>query len=307
MRILLTGARGQLGQHLAQRCPDSVELVQTDRDDGGHSTDGSSDLVSCDLSDRAAVLGLLDEVAPDCIVNPAAWTAVDAAEDHESQALVLNRDLPTWLAEWCQVTGAALISYSTDYVFDGTPGRGWVESDPCRPQSAYGRTKRAGEEALLASGARCLILRTAWLHSALPGNFLTAILNRAAQSQDLKVVADQIGSPTWAGTLAEASWTLLDDLTQFDEPTIMHVAGASAMSWHEFASRAVARAKRQGAVPESVQVDPIESADWPQKARRPAWSVLDCSRFERLTGTRLPDLDETLEECVKQWSQATSS
>lgn len=305
MRTLLTGARGQLGRHLAERCPASVDLVQTDRDGAGQGVEGSSDLLACDLSDRAAVLALLDQVEPDLILNPAAWTAVDAAEDHEAQALVLNRDLPVWLAEWCQVRNAGLISYSTDYVFDGEPGRGWVESDACRPQSAYGRSKRAGEEALLASGARCLVLRTAWLHSALPGNFLTAILNRAAQGQDLKVVADQIGSPTWAGTLAEASWALVDSLAELDRATILHVAGASAMSWHEFASLAIAGAKAHGAIDESVQVEPIASADWPQKARRPAWSVLDCSRFERLTDMPLPGVDETLEECVRQWAQAT--
>ncbi|MEE4329377.1 MAG: NAD(P)-dependent oxidoreductase, partial [Wenzhouxiangella sp.] len=203
MRILLTGAHGQLGRHLVRSCPDDVELIATDRDSPQHAVD---------LADRAGVFELLDSVRPDVIVNPAAWTAVDAAEDHEDQALILNRDLPGWLADWSRANDCGLISYSTDYVFDGQPGRGWVESDPCRPQSAYGRSKRAGEEVLLASGVRCLILRTAWLHSALPGNFLTAILERAARGEDLRVVDDQIGSPTWAGTLAAATWTLLEPL-----------------------------------------------------------------------------------------------
>jgi len=297
MRILLTGAQGQLGQHLAQSCPDHVELIATDR---------ATDRHACDLSDRGAVFELLDAVQPDCIVNPAAWTAVDAAEDHEDRALILNRDLPCWLSEWTQARNAGLISYSTDYVFDGEPGRGWTESDPCRPQSAYGRSKRAGEEALLAGRGRCLILRTAWLYSALPGNFLTAILKRAVQGHDLKVVADQIGSPTWAGTLAEATWALLEPLARFDGPSLMHVAGQGAMSWHEFAARAVDGAKQLRRVPESVRVEPIASDAWPQKARRPAWSVLDCSYFERVSGMTLPSVDDALQECLQQWAEATT-
>ena len=295
MRVLLTGAQGQLGRHLARRCPGHIDLIATDRDTPRHP---------CDLSDRDAVLDLLNVVQPEVILNPAAWTAVDAAEDHEDQATVLNRDLPSWLASWCRSHEAGLISFSTDYVFDGQPDRGWVETDPCRPKSAYGRSKRAGEEALLASGARCLIVRTAWLHSALPGNFLTAILKRAALGQDLQVVADQIGSPTWAGTLADATWALVEKLDRLDESALVHVAGRGEMSWYEFASRAVSEAKRRSAVPESVRIEAIASDDWPQQAQRPAWSVLDCSRFEQWTGTRLPDIDETLEECVQEWVQA---
>ncbi len=297
MRVLLTGAEGQLGQHLAQRCPDHVELIVTDRETEEHP---------CDLSDRSAVLALLEAVRPDVILNPAAWTAVDAAEDHEAQATTLNRDLPGWLAGWCRSHDAGLISYSTDYVFDGQPGRGWVETDPCRPQSAYGRSKRAGEELILGSGARALIVRTAWLYSALPGNFLTAILGRAIQGQDLRVVADQIGSPTWAGTLAAATWALLEPLARLDGPRLMHVAGQGAMSWHEFAERAVAGAKALGRVPESVRVEPIASDAWPQKAQRPAWSVLDCSSFEHVSGLQLPSVNDALQECLQQWAEATT-
>jgi dTDP-4-dehydrorhamnose reductase len=296
MRVLLTGAHGQLGRHLAERCPEHVELIATDRD-----LEATARQQPCDLTDRAAVLDLLDAVQPDCILNPAAWTAVDAAEDHEAEAAVLNRDLPTWLAEWTQARNAGLISYSTDYVFDGQPGRGWVETDDCSPQSAYGRTKRAGEEAVLAIGGRNLILRTAWLYSALPGNFLTAILNRAVQGQDLRVVSDQIGSPTWAGTLAQATWALLEPLERLDGPSVMHVAGKGAMSWHAFAEMAVRSAQQSGQVPESVRVDPIASDEWPQKAQRPAWSVLDCSYFERVSGMMLPSVDDALQECLQQW------
>jgi len=306
MRVLLTGAEGQLGQHLARSCPGGIDLIATDRDIGKADNSLYAASHPCDLSDRAAVLDLLSTVRPECILNPAAWTAVDDAEDHEEQATVLNRDLPGWLADWCQSCSAGLVSYSTDYVFDGQPGRGWVETDPCRPQSAYGRSKRAGEEAVLARGGRSFIVRTAWLHSAMPGNFLTAILQRAAHGQDLKVVSDQIGSPTWAGTLATATWALLEPLGRLARPSILHVAGQGAMSWHDFAARAVDGAKRLGRVPESVRVEPIASNAWPQKAQRPAWSVLDCSYFERVSGMRLPSVDDALQECLQQWAEATT-
>jgi len=303
MRVLLTGSEGQLGQHLSRSCPDGIELIGTDRAVGKSVHSRYNDRHLCDLSDRAAVLELLNAVQPECIVNPAAWTAVDAAEDHEERAELLNRDLPGWLADWCGAHEAGLISYSTDYVFHGQPERGWVESDSCGPRSAYGRSKRAGEERVLATDGRCLIIRTAWLYSALPGNFLTAILNRAVQGQDLKVVADQIGSPTWAGTLAEATWALLEPLERLDGPTLMHVAGQGQMSWHEFAARAVDGARKLGQVSESVRVEPITSDAWPQKAQRPAWSVLDCSYFERVSGMRLPSVDDALQECLQEWAQ----
>jgi dTDP-4-dehydrorhamnose reductase len=293
MRVLLTGADGQLGRHLVQRCPDGIELIESSR---------NSEQWPCDLSERDQVLTLLDSARPRAIINAAAWTAVDAAEDHEAAADRLNADLPVWLGEWGEAHGAGLMSYSTDYVFDGEPGRGWVESDPCRPQSAYGRGKRRGEEGLLAHRGACLIVRTAWVYSALPGNFLTAILARAAAGQSLKVVDDQVGSPTWAGTLAEASWRMLERMDSIDRPTLMHVAGREAMSWYGFARRALDLAKSSVRIPESVQIEPIGSDAWPQRAKRPAWSVLDCSRYENWTGHHLPTTGEALKECMEQWA-----
>ncbi|MEN1727520.1 MAG: dTDP-4-dehydrorhamnose reductase [Pseudomonadota bacterium] len=298
MRVLLTGARGQLGQHLIEHCPDDIELIASHRE---------HEQWPCDLSDRPSVEGLLDAIQPDCIINPAAWTAVDDAEDHEDHALILNRDLPSWLAAWSRNHDAGLISYSTDYVFDGQPGRGWTEADPCRPASAYGRSKWAGEQTVLAQGTRALIVRTAWVYSALPGNFLTAILNRAVGGNSLRVVADQVGSPTWAGSLAQASWALLGSLAELASPEIVHVAGKGAMSWHEFAQRAISIAQARGWVPKSVEVEAIGSDAWPQKAKRPAWSVLDCSRFEDMTGTTLASVDIALEECLEQWAQQMTS
>lgn len=293
MRVLLTGAAGQLGQHLQASAPAGIDLVCSRRSGGEQA---------CDLADRQSVLALLDRVEPQLIINAAAWTAVDAAEDHEEQARVLNADLPGWLADWARAHDAGLISYSTDYVFSGEPGRPWREDDPCDPQSAYGRTKRAGELKILESGARALILRTAWVYSALPGNFLSAIIARAAQGQDLRVVDDQIGSPTWAGSLAEASWRLVERFDRVDAPGILHVAGATAMSWCEFARRALDRAVTVGRIPGPVGLEAIASEAWPQKARRPAWSVLDVRRVEAWVGRPMDSVDEALQECFARWT-----
>lgn len=292
MSTLLLGAGGQLGRHLNARM---AGLVTCARQGGDHAVD---------LSRFERVRELLDRAAPGVIVNAAAWTAVDDAEDNEAAALRLNGELPGLLAEWCRERGALLVHYSTDYVFSGAPGRPWRENDPVAPESAYGRTKLAGEQAIMASGCRALVLRTAWVYSALPGNFVSAILRRAGQGQALKVVADQTGSPTWAGTLAAATRRLLERAGDVDRPLLMHVSGQGAASWYDLARRAVQLAAASGFIPEAVDVEPIGSDQWPQKATRPAWSVLDGGRYERFTGEPLPGWDDALAECLDRWSQA---
>lgn len=296
MKVLLTGAEGQLGRHLQTLAPASIELITSARRSGDEP---------CDLADPGQVERLLDRVAPGLIINAAAWTAVDDAEDHPGQAHCLNAELPGRLATWCSRHNRALISYSTDYVFDGQPGRGWREDDPPAPASVYGRSKLEGERQIMASGARALVLRTAWVYSALGGNFLSAIMRRAQAGQDLRVVADQTGSPTWAGDLARASWHLvgarLDDLA---EPQLLHVAGASPVSWYELARAAVTQAAAAGLIEGAVSIDPISSAEWPQKAHRPAWSVLDCRRYESLTGEKMMTLETALDACLEQWKNA---
>ncbi|RFF27835.1 MULTISPECIES: dTDP-4-dehydrorhamnose reductase [unclassified Wenzhouxiangella] len=290
MTTLLLGANGQLGRHLRTEIASMVTCARSRADH------------SLDLSDIESVPVLLDRVRPDVIVNAAAWTAVDDAEDHESEAFRLNHDLPAALAEWCRGHEALLVHYSTDYVFSGEPGRPWREEDPVAPESAYGRTKLAGEQAIATSGCRALVLRTAWVYSALPGNFVSAILNRAGEGQDLKVVADQTGSPTWAGTLAQATRRLLSRGEVVDRPELLHVAGQGAMTWYDLAGRAVQLAAERGIIPGIVDVEPIGSDQWPQKAQRPAWSVLDGSRYEQFTGRPLPDCEQALAECLDQWS-----
>ncbi len=292
MSPLLLGANGQLGRHLRARIGDFATCARSGADH------------ELDLSNTTALTALLDRLQPPVIVNAAAWTAVDDAEDHEDEAFRLNHDLPAALADWCRRHGAVLVHYSTDYVFSGQPGRPWREGDPVAPESAYGRTKLAGEQAVAASGCRALVLRTAWVYSALPGNFVSAILGRAGQGQDLKVVADQTGSPTWAGTLARATQRLLTMTERIECPELLHVAGQGAVTWHALAERAVQLAAERGIIPGIVDVEPIGSEQWPQKAKRPAWSVLDDSRYEQFTGRSLPDWDAALADCLDHWSQA---
>ncbi|MFW5816450.1 MAG: dTDP-4-dehydrorhamnose reductase, partial [Wenzhouxiangella sp.] len=256
----------------------------------------------CDLGDPPALAELLDEVAPEMIVNAAAWTAVDAAEDQAEAADRLNRSVPQALAAWCLQNDALLVHYSTDYVFHGQPGRAWTEGDEPRPACVYGRSKRAGEQAIAASGARAIILRTAWLYSACPGNFLSAILARAGRGEALRVVCDQVGSPTWAGSLAAMTADLLRHGSHAQGARILHAADRGCMSWHEFAVMAVTMATEFGLIDEEVAVTAIDSSQWPQRAPRPPWSVLDVAAMEAACARPLPTTRQALSACLDQWN-----
>ena len=296
MRILLTGAAGQLGRHLAPRLAALGELVSTDVNGGDFR---------CDLSDRRLLERSLNRVRPDIVVNPAAWTAVDRAEDEPDACFRLNRDMPGWLAEWCATQGCLLVHFSTDYVFSGALDRGWREGDLPNPRSVYGQSKYEGEQAIRQTQTKAILLRTAWLYSHFPGNFLSAILGRAERGENLRVVSDQIGSPTWAGNLADACVTLLQRRDELAEGlSLFHVSGRGSLSWHEFAQCAVTRAHALDLIDHAVDVKPIASASWPHKAQRPDWSVLDCERYERFAGQKLSTVDEGLEACLQQWVES---
>ena len=293
MRILLTGASGQLGRHLEPELQRAGFALHTSSRAGGD--------YPCELGDSVAVVAMLERVQPELVINAAAWTAVDAAEDHAEGAHQLNAELPAALAAWCRQNDAGLVHYSTDYVFDGEPGRAWREEDTTAPASIYGASKLAGERAIRDSGARSLILRTAWLYSALPGNFLSAILSRAARGEPLRVVADQVGSPTWSGSLARMTCDLLLGRKLQQECLVLHAADRGQMSWHEFAGLAVELAMQHGVIDQAVAVEPISSDQWPQRARRPRWSVLNVGRIETLLGRRMTSTAEALSSCLRGW------
>ncbi|MFP4335213.1 MAG: SDR family oxidoreductase [Wenzhouxiangella sp.] len=181
------------------------------------------------------------------------------------------------------------------------PGRPWCEQDATAPVSVYGRSKLAGEQAILASGARALVLRTAWLYSACPGNFLSAILARAGRGEPLRVVGDQIGSPTWAGSLAAMTVELLRRPAMTAGARILHAADRGCMSWHEFATRAVKMAASSGLIKAMVPVERIDSSQWPQLAVRPSWSVLDVRAMEAACGRPMATTEQALSACLEQW------
>lgn len=297
MKILLIGADGQLGRHLRPGLSATGELVTSSRHRGD---------IPCDLADAEQISAMLNTVQPRVVINAAAWTGVDAAEDQPQAARLLNTEVPGQLGRWCRQHEALLVHYSTDYVFDGQPGRAWREDDETAPESIYGRSKLDGELAIRASGARALILRTAWLYSAFPGNFLSAILSRAARGESLRVVSDQFGSPTWAGSLAEVTCDLIQLMEQrsgcHSGPLVLHVVDRGQMSWHEFAVIAVQMAADCGIIEQRVEVAAIGSDQWPQKAKRPGWSVLDVGAVESLLGRPLATTQQALAACFEQWN-----
>lgn len=270
--ILVLGAGGQLGR-------DTVEaFLKADMPVQGLTH------AELDAADARALRRELDRRAPELVVNCAAWTAVDAAQDHPDEALRVNAGIPKNLA----AAGVPVIHFSTDYVFDGTLARPYVETDPCRPISVYGETKRLGESALLEGGGRGLILRTSWVWSERPGtkNFVQTIL-RAAKTlpgaKPLRVVDDQWGSPTRSGDLAEAVLKLVRQGAHLAPVRLFHAAGEGETTWCRFA-RAVLQAAGV-----DREVEAISTCEYPSRVERPARSVLDNTLLNKTFGVRLPD------------------
>ena len=291
MNILLTGKNGQVGWEL-QRA-----LLPLGRVDAfGHR--------ELDLADAGVVRRKLDEVRPDIIVNAAAYTAVDKAESETDLAQAVNAAAPALLAQEAAQRGALLIHYSTDYVYDGAKAVPYVETDPTAPLGAYGRSKLAGEAGVRASGCHHLIFRTSWVYAARGANFLRTILRLAAEREELRIVADQIGAPTWARLIAEATAHALRQAMQersggtFDSG-VFHLAAAGETSWHGFASAIVAG--RSGLRVKAVM--PITTADYPLPAPRPANSRLDTGAFRARFGLVLPDWRDCLQLCLEEIPQ----
>lgn len=265
--ILVTGAGGQVGTELQRRAAAHGQAV---------AGLARADL---DISDRAAVLDAVARLKPALVVNAAAYTKVDKAEEERDAAFAINRDASGHLAEACARQAIPLIHISTDYVFDGTKQGAYVETDPVAPLGVYGASKEAGERAVRERLAAHVIMRTSWVYAAHGGNFVRTMLRLGAERDELRVVADQFGAPTFAGDIADAILTIAGQLIagKADAYGTYHYTAAGSTSWHGFAEAIFERAgKVWGRRP---VVHAIPAADYPTPAKRPANSVLDCARI----------------------------
>jgi len=286
--ILLTGVNGQVGFELARSLQGLGKVVALDRS-------------ALDLADLDQVRRVVREVKPGLIVNPAAYTAVDKAETDVDAAMLLNAEAPGVLAEEAKRLGAALVHYSTDYVFDGTKDRAYVESDAVNPQNVYGKTKLAGEQAIAASGCSHLIFRTSWVYGTRGKNFLLTMLRLGAERDELSVVADQFGAPTWANTIAALSANVLAQAVASDQRDwwqahsgVYHLTAAGATSWHGFAEAIFEFSELE----KKPAVKPIPAASYPTPATRPSNSRMSNDKLADVFGIRALDWRDALHLCM---------
>lgn len=303
-RILLTGKNGQIGRGLERILAETTELKALGREE-------------LDLADAASVRGAVRAFKPHVVLNAAAYTAVDKAESEEPLARKINADAPAAMAEEAKKIGAALVHYSTDYVFDGSNNQPYTEEDATNPLSAYGRTKLAGEKAIEQTGGRYLIFRTGWVYATRGQNFLLTILRLGSEREDLRIVCDQTGAPTWSRAIAEATAKIVLDEWRRDgaelfagRSGIYHMTAAGKTNWYDFARAIIAKARQcedsagwLGTTlrerPLRVQrILPIATKDYPTPARRPVYSVLSNARLERAFGVKLPDWRVQLETAL---------
>lgn len=261
MKVLITGAEGQLGRGLINTAPAEAELHPVD-------------ITECDLTDPDAITALVKSVAPDLVINAAAYTAVDKAEDDEDTARAINAGAVAALAK---AHAGKLVHVSTDFVFDGSSSRAYRPDDPRNPLSAYGRTKADGEDQLREQD---ILVRTAWVYTAGGANFVRTMLRLMAEKPALNVVADQIGAPTWAPGLAKTIWGLVAK----DARGIFHHSDAGVASWYDFAVAIQEEALALGLLDKTIPITPIPTSAYPTPATRPAFSLLDCSKTRELLG-----------------------
>jgi dTDP-4-dehydrorhamnose reductase len=288
LNIMVTGGSGQLATSLAHLGGDRIHRA------------GRPEF---DFDVPETIEAVFRQSQPDLVVNAAAYTAVDAAETNEAAATRANRDGPEELARLCAAAGVPLIHVSTDYVYDGTKSSPYIESDPTAPRSVYGATKLAGEAAVLASGARAIVLRTAWVYAATGRNFVRTMLALGQTRDELRVVADQHGCPTAAGDLALAILAIATrieaDGWRDSHAGVFHAAGSGETTWHGLALAVFEEASRHGKqVPSKVLA--IPTAEYPTPARRPANSRLDCSRLQAEFGIRLPHWRDSLTHTIDE-------
>ncbi len=295
MKILVTGKSGQLARSIAQRCDasDEHEFIFAGRE-------------TFDLNHVDQIEDWVCSQSPQLIINAAAWTAVDAAEDQAEAAFLMNSEVPFQLAKSASKIGARLIHVSTDYVYDGLKEAAYIESDATNPQGVYGRSKLLGEQRIGSVFDDFVILRTAWVYGPYGSNFVKTMLKLGETRDEFNVVEDQFGNPTSSLDLADAILCIVDhwDAGRLS-PTaqIYHCAGAGNTSWADFARRVFSMAQVAGNKP--VTVRGIPSSEWPTKAVRPANSRLDCSKFQWDFGMQMPAWEESLQQTIHHLMQTT--
>jgi dTDP-4-dehydrorhamnose reductase len=289
-KILVTGVNGQVGFELVRSLQGLGQVVAMTRE-------------QADLSNLDQLRSIVQTIRPALIVNPAAYTAVDRAESEPELAMRVNGEAPGVLAEEAKKIGAALIHYSTDYVFNGDKEGAYVEDDPTDPQNVYGRSKLAGEQAIAASGVNHLIFRTSWVYGARGKNFLLTMLRLGAERPELKIVADQFGAPTWSNTIATLTshavaqaFAASDSGEWWSERSgVYHLTASGSTSWQGFAEAIFDTA----ALEKRPQVTGIPAADYPTPARRPSNSRMSNDKFARVFGLRSPDWKDALGLCLE--------
>ncbi|KVQ09911.1 dTDP-4-dehydrorhamnose reductase [Burkholderia ubonensis] len=288
LTILVTGVNGQVGFELLRTLQGLGRVVPCDRS-------------MLDLADLDRVRTVVRDLKPTLIVNPAAYTAVDKAETDVEAARRLNADVPRVFAEEAARNGATLIHYSTDYVFDGTKAGAYVETDTTNPQNMYGITKLEGEQAIAATGCAHLILRTSWVYGRRGKNFLQTMLKLGSERPELRIVADQIGAPTWSKTIAAVTSHIISQGAAASDNDwwsrrsgVYHFTSAGATSWHGFAEAIFATAMGERA----PKVVPIPASEYPAPAKRPANSTLSQDKMIGVFGLRLPAWNDALQLCL---------
>lgn len=280
--ILVTGCRGQLGNEIQRLAPQYAETCRfffTDKDE-------------LDITDRKAVYAFIEEHGVDLVINCAAFTAVDKAEDEPELCDLLNHVAPGYLAEAVESVGGNMIQVSTDYVFDGTGHVPYREDAPTSPRTVYGQTKLAGEEAVIRSCAGSMVIRTAWLYSTFGGNFVKTMLRLGKERNELGVVFDQIGSPTYARDLARAIMAAVD---KGIVPGVYHYTNEGVCSWFD-----LTKAIHRLAGITDCQVRPLHTDEYPVPAPRPHYSVLDKTKIKQIYGLEIPWWEDSLRDCLRE-------
>lgn len=292
-KILITGKNGQVGWELQRILAAFGQVIAIDSGE-------------MDLADANAIRRTMREVRPDIIINPAAYTAVDKAEGDPELAMAVNGIAPGILADEAQRLGSVLVHYSTDYVFDGNNPAPYTENDIPNPQSVYGRTKLAGEQAVHASGCKHLVLRSSWVYGVHGANFVKTVLRLAKERNELRIVADQFGAPTWARDLAQATASSLSSWQQrnwdSDLCGLYHLTDAGRTNWYQYTQEIVRLARKYDAALSAKPLDirGIATHEYPLPAKRPANSVLANDKIRAAFGIELPAWQDSLAECVRE-------